>query len=239
MKRVLGVDQSKSQTGVCRIDLMWDDNRPVYDIEKFSVKTLGTPQTIAAWCTMLCDHLNQPCTPALVVYETPVIAQLNNMVLYQISGALIHICTRRDIPILGVHNATLKKWAGISGSEKPIDYIRALTGHEGKLTSDEADAAVLCEIGYYVANVDTDPGTDIKREIVRKLRMSEEEKQEAGNTAKLAKAAATIAADETKQRKAALAAERAQARAQRQAEALRKREEKLTSGPKTRTRSNA
>ena len=226
MNRVMGIDQSKSQTGICRADCMLMNGNPNYDTEKFKVQALGTVATVAKWSDELSSHLDSPCSPSLVAYELPVIVQLNNMVLYQLSGVLIHMCNQRRIPVIGIHNQTLKRWAGCGQGEKPMAYGLALTGMS-KLTSDECDAAVLCEIAYYVANQETDPGTDIKREIVRKLRMTEEEKADAVSRAKFTKAAAIVATNEARQQKILLAAVRAEIRAEKRQEAQRKRDEKV------------
>jgi hypothetical protein len=208
MKNCLGVDQSKSQTGICRA---WETTG--FATEKFKVKALGPVDTLAEWSRYMRLYLDGPAKPDLVAYEIPALVQVTNMILYQISGVLIHMCLRRNIPIIGVHNATLKKWAGIT-RDKPIAYACALCGVD-KMTGDEADAAVLAEIAFYVANPEFDPGTAIKREIVCKLRMTEAEKADAKETALLAAAQKRVSKEQQAAERRARAESMAIAKAER------------------------
>lgn len=211
INRVIGIDQSKQCSGVCRINSINDNGIPLFDPFKFSAKVLGTNATIAAWYGCLRDILDTGTRPALVAYELPVIANMGNMILYQLSGVLIHACQRRDIAVLGIHNQTLKKWAGCGRSDKPMAYATELTGIL-RMTNDEADAIVLAEIALYVANPDLDPGTDVKREIVATLRMTEEQKREATEERLLAAAQKRVAAKQRQEEIARAKEERARKR---------------------------
>jgi len=196
--RILAVDQSKAQTGICRIDSTINDV-PCYRPEKFKVKANGTPETLCGWYDQFRTHIEGLVRPDFVVYETPTLVHPSNMILYQIAGVMIHTCAKREIPLLAVHNQTLKRWAGISGSEKPIVYAKSLLGYDyPKMTADEADAIVLAEIGWYVAHEDSDPGTDLKREIVATLRMTDADKAQAQAEEKLRAARKLIAKEEAK-----------------------------------------
>jgi len=206
--RILAVDQSKTQTGICYTNISIS-NGPYYCPDKFKIKANGTPETLCAWYEQFRLHIEGLVRPDLVVYETPVQVRPSGMILYQIAGVMIHACAKREIPLLAVHNQTLKRWAGISGSEKPVAYAKSLLDYDyPKMTADEADAIVLAQIGWYVAHEDSDPGTDLKREIVATLRMTDADKAQAQAEEKLRAAKKLIAQTEAKAEKERKKAER-------------------------------
>lgn len=246
--RVLAIDQSSADVGIARVTFE-RDTPPRFDLEPLKIKIPKATKAderngaiLDSWRSWLRQEIGFHGPGAdLVICEDFARVHPSGIINHKVLGQIEMECYRQRIRLIKVPIQTLKLYATGDGAAKKPAMIAAAQSHYGSadpMTDDVADAYHMSCIGYHIL-LGTRTGNPVQNKILDTLARTPEQVKAEAQAARLAKAAATIAADEAKQRKATLADERAQGRAQRQGEVLRKREERLSDGPKTRTRPNA
>lgn len=168
MKRIFAIDQAADNNGVCRL-LETRAGQPLYEAGKFTLDPKTKDKRLMDLYWYVQNELDGE-EYSLVVMEKPLQVHASGIVLHEISGVIKLACLNMEVPYLVVTPVHLKQWAtGKHTADKDSVLLAAHKRFGESITSnDVADAAFLCEIGFFYATGE-DPGNEMKRGILAKL----------------------------------------------------------------------
>ena len=120
------------------------DSRPIFDTVKFEATDRAA--RLCHFHAWLCDAVDDH-KPDLVAYEKPVHRGAGSLVLFGYAAVAEMVAYARESAVVPVHNATLKKFGGVKGSQK---LMAAAWARGAKVLDDHQGDAVM--LFHYVAS---------------------------------------------------------------------------------------